>query len=444
MTLTTGGNINIPTLGARITGDFTNATVANRVAFQTSTANSATSIYILPSGTSPTSQFVASNNSDPTNASVFQIQANATETQLRSGITGTGTFLPLTMYTSGSERLRITTTGNVGIGTTSPSGILTVVGSGTVSANNWAYILGGNVGSTNPSVSLASGVAIGQNFSGGNSETNLVWGQTIGAGQYLSISKWTGSAVTEQLRITSTGNVGIGTTSPSQALDVAGNIISSQSITIGTTGLYQAGSIYSDTNFGMIFRAKQASPSVSQFRWTNSINTALMDIDASGNLLVNTGTSIAAKLAVKVANGGNAIETNNTSGTGNYNAALFYNNGSTLVGYISIAGTTASYASISDYRLKENIAPMTGALAKVSALKPVTYNWKSDGSNGQGFIAHELAEVVPDCVTGEKDAVDKDGKIMPQGIDTSFLVATLTAAIQELKAEFDAYKATHP
>ena len=77
---------------------------------------------------------------------------------------------------------------------------------------------------------------------------------------------------------------------------------------------------------------------------------------------------------------------------------------------------------------------MTGALAKVSALKPVTYKWKSDGSDGQGFIAHELAEVVPDAVTGEKDAVDADGKPQYQGIDVSFLVATLTAAIQEQQA----------
>jgi squalene cyclase len=59
---------------------------------------------------------------------------------------------------------------------------------------------------------------------------------------------------------------------------------------------------------------------------------------------------------------------------------------------------------------------------------------------GQGFIAHELQSVVPDCVTGEKDAVDKEGNPVYQGIDTSFLVATLVAAIQELKAEVDALK----
>ena len=75
-------------------------------------------------------------------------------------------------------------------------------------------------------------------------------------------------------------------------------------------------------------------------------------------------------------------------------------------------------------------------MAKVIQLKPVTYDWKPEFAEGssQGFIAHELAEVVPECVTGLKDAVDADGKPIYQGIDTSFLVATLTAAIQELKA----------
>jgi hypothetical protein len=84
---------------------------------------------------------------------------------------------------------------------------------------------------------------------------------------------------------------------------------------------------------------------------------------------------------------------------------------------------------------------MTGALAKVALLKPCTYKWNADGSDGEGFIAHELAEVVPQCVTGEKDAVDAEGNPKYQGIDTSFLVATLTAAIQEQQAIIESLKA---
>jgi hypothetical protein len=84
---------------------------------------------------------------------------------------------------------------------------------------------------------------------------------------------------------------------------------------------------------------------------------------------------------------------------------------------------------------------MTGALAKVSTLKPVTYKWKLDGSDGEGFIAHELSEICPNAVNGKKDAVDADGNPIYQGIDTSFLVATLTAAIQELTAKVNALEA---
>jgi hypothetical protein len=109
-------------------------------------------------------------------------------------------------------------------------------------------------------------------------------------------------------------------------------------------------------------------------------------------------------------------------------------NGNGQVGTISTAGSNTAYNTSSDYRLKNTIAPMTGALAKVALLKPCTYKWNSDGSDGQGFIAHELQEVVEGCVTGEKDAVDAEGKPQYQGIDTSFLVATLTAAIQEQQA----------
>jgi hypothetical protein len=140
----------------------------------------------------------------------------------------------------------------------------------------------------------------------------------------------------------------------------------------------------------------------------------------------------------------NLFASNNTAaGTGSVGFFAFKRNG-TYTGGISQTDAATSYATSSDYRLKENVAPMTGALAKVSQLKPCTYTWKASGETSQGFIAHELAEVCPEAVCGEKDAVYEDGSIKSQGIDTSFLVATLTAAIQELKAEFDAYKASHP
>lgn len=136
----------------------------------------------------------------------------------------------------------------------------------------------------------------------------------------------------------------------------------------------------------------------------------------------------------------NLIATNNTAaGTGSVGFVAFKRN-DTFTGGISQTGSATAYNTSSDYRLKDNVVPMTGALAKVALLKPVTYTWKLDGSASEGFIAHELAEVCPHAVFGEKDAVNEDGSIKSQGIDTSFLVATLVAAIQELKAEVDLLK----
>jgi hypothetical protein len=124
----------------------------------------------------------------------------------------------------------------------------------------------------------------------------------------------------------------------------------------------------------------------------------------------------------------------NSPYNGTRNAISFAYNSAGGVGQIVTGTNSVSYQSGSDYRLKKDIAPMTGALATVAQLKPVTFKWKSDSSNGQGFIAHEIQAIVPDCATGEKDAVDAEGKPVYQGVDTSFLVATLTAAIQEQQA----------
>jgi len=167
-------------------------------------------------------------------------------------------------------------------------------------------------------------------------------------------------------------------------------------------------------------------------------------IDSSGNLLVGVTSFTNSGGGTRLCLGGsNSNITTSAPQTTAFNHYELYNNNG-RVGSISTNGSATTYSTSSDYRLKNSVAPMTGALAKVAALKPVTYKWNADGSDGEGFIAHELAEVVPDAVVGEKDAVDADGNPKYQGIDTSFLVATLTAAIQELNAKFDAYKATHP
>ena len=172
-----------------------------------------------------------------------------------------------------------------------------------------------------------------------------------------------------------------------------------------------------------------------------------MRIDSSGNLLVGTTSQVqSGKVCVSAPlSSYNTVTLQNTTTQGaGQKFMAFMNSSAAFAGSIDHTGTTTvAYTTSSDYRMKENVQPMIGALEKVSALKPCTYTWKEEfgGQSGQGFIAHELQEVVPDCVTSHKDAVDAEGKPVYQGIDTSFLVATLTAAIQELKAELDQLKA---
>ena len=168
--------------------------------------------------------------------------------------------------------------------------------------------------------------------------------------------------------------------------------------------------------------------------------TQAMTLDASGNLLVGKTASSTTVVGSQVQPDGtfSAVkgDTNpaffyNRSTAASGTIALFRSNGVT-VGTITQDGTNTAYVTSSDYRLKEAVQPLVGGLARVSALKPSIYKWKSNGSSGEGFIAHELAEVVPAAVTGEKDAVNEDGTVNPQGVDLSKVVPILVAAIQEL------------
>jgi hypothetical protein len=244
------------------------------------------------------------------------------------------------------------------------------------------------------------------------------------------------TAGTEDARFDPNGNFGVGTTSPT-------NIAGYKSVTISST----TGGWLEVTNGTVRGALQNGSGDVTLE--TRSAHPLIFGIngsekgrfDTSGNLLVGrtTNASTAARAAFDGGGSFNAISCVR-AGTGFQTQIEFFNpNGG--VGYIYTSGSSTFYITSSDYRLKEDIQPMTGALAKVVALKPVTYKWKTDGAAGQGFIAHELAEVVPDCVAGEKDGVDAEGNPRYQGIDTSFLVATLTAAIQEQQAVITALTA---
>jgi len=250
---------------------------------------------------------------------------------------------------------------------------------------------------------------------------------------------------TNAVTIDASQMVGIGTTTPKVRL--AGKVLSINGTDSGAS--YQAsiellvngasaGEMWANSN-DFVIGSYSTQPMI--FR---TQNTERMRIDSSGNVLVkktassssadnNVGAQLAATgKCIFEASGDRALILNRLSDNGIIQE--FFRGAGNQVGNIQANTSSVAYNTSSDYRLKKDISPMTGALAKVTQLKPVTYKWKSDGEEGQGFIAHELQAIVPDCVTGAKDAVDADGNPVYQGIDTSFLVATLTAAIQELKA----------
>jgi len=258
------------------------------------------------------------------------------------------------------------------------------------------------------------------------------------------------TAGVQRVVVDANGNVGVGTASPNSRLHVnAGanyGIFTLQAVN-GTDIAFTSGS----TTLSSIAVDSTAGTNPIMIFRNGGTNTERMRIDASGRLLINTtSTSIhnttttgflydAGNRWLSV-NGQNeaALFTSQVAGGA---VMRFYLSNTGEKGSISISAGGVAYNTASDYRLKEDVQPMAAALSKIAALKPCTYKWKSDGSEGEGFIAHELAEVCPAAVCGEKDAVNEDGSIKSQGIDPAKLVALLTAAIQELSAKVDAQAA---
>jgi len=257
---------------------------------------------------------------------------------------------------------------------------------------------------------------------------------------------------TTAITIDTSQNVGIGTASPTEKITVAGAVIATggassiardAAIVDYSSGARfiagRAGGNYGNWQAlvagasGVTLRYKIDYDSTTQWFAADG-TTERMRIDSSGNLLVGTTSVLATGSPFQVSGPVASSTCIIKVGADGNGAFTFRNAANTTAGSIGVNTSSTTYSTSSDYRLKEAITPMTGALAKVAQLKPVTYKWKVDGSDGEGFIAHELAEVKPDCVSGDKDAVDAEGNPVYQGIDTSFLVATLTAAIQELKA----------
>jgi hypothetical protein len=371
---------------------------------------------------------------------------------------------------AGTEGMRLTSTG-LGIGTSSPSCRLDVSSSASRILNlNSTSANGYGMAFNNSGTDVAYIGSAKWNFSGALNDMSIT---TAGAYNLCF-----GTNTTERARIDSSGNFILGGTAtvdgsraqiygsktlssgiPQQQLNIADN----SAIATGAGGGIVFSALFSGsslTTMGSIEGVRENGTSgnyagalVFKTRVNGGNNNEAVRIDSAQNFLVGTtttnphssgtyGTQINKIAGVLIGvNDSHAIIAARWNGNGE---VIRLQRDNTDVGSIDVTTTATSYNTSSDYRLKNTIAPMTGALAKVALLKPCTYKWNANGSDGEGFIAHELAEVCPDAVTGAKDAVDAEGNPQYQGIDTSFLVATLTAALQELDAKFEAYKASHP
>ena len=317
----------------------------------------------------------------------------------------------------------IIASGEVGVGTTTP-------------ATYTDYVSGSNAPSVVVAGSQPSYVLADTDISGNDGTLGITKAgedtviNNLGAGN-VRISN-NGS---ERMRIDSSGNFGIGTSSPAVALHVqAGS---------GQFRLHEGNA--ADNKYGEIEvsngklilhsdKGDVESNTTMQFHLDNSEK---MRIDHLGRVFFfcTDEPSSSVDGAAFINNEGELRFGNST--TGNTTRVRFYNpNGE--VGAIRTNGSNTSYITSSDYRLKENVVDMSGAIDRVKALAPKRFNFIADADTTvDGFLAHEAQTVVPEAISGTKHAVDEDGNIVVQGIDQSKLVPLLTGALQEAIAKIE-------
>jgi len=355
-----------------------------------------------------------------------------------------------------TEAMRISG-GNVGIGVSNPS-------SYTAGAND--LVVGG---SGSQGITIASGTSsTGNLFFADSTSGNAAYRGYVQY-QHNGDKLVFGAASDDRVFIDSNG-VGIGVT-PSAKLDVGGNITLNGAA--GTSPIFEMiNNDNEDTDTGRETSIRFSGHRSGGEDVINAQISAHHDgsaDDEKGMLFFYTNNGSGLNLAQKIDSSGVITQTfavssetvmkvfnNNTSSGAKY-VVSFRQNGS-QVGAIEVGTSSTSYLTSSDYRLKEDVQPMSGATARLKALKPVNFAWAADGSRVDGFLAHEAQEVVPEAVSGSKDGMqteeyevspaeyDEEGNVVAdavmgerevpnyQGIDQSKLVPLLVATIQELEA----------
>ena len=426
----------------------------------------------------------------------FSAGSAATPSLYFTGDTNTGIYSPgadtLAFVEGGTEAMRIDSSGRLLVGTTSArgnfkigitvydaaqqletgtQGFQSLVGGSPSAAGPYLMLAHQRSGAVGGNTVLASGDEMGTvSFHGGDG-TNLVIGAVIrgevdgtpGANDMpgrlvFSTTADGATSPTERLRIDSSGRLLVGTSSASGAKVEISSPTDSDGVRVlyaaapaGATGPAISFSNYNNNSLPIVtssIKGLMTGGAVGLEAGALLFNTATggaapaerMRIDSTGVFFV--GTTAGQPNPGFVVNPAGFNKIGNNAGTNGWGFYDFLRSG-VSIGSITQTGTTGvAYNTSSDYRLKENVTPVTDGITRLQQLNPSRFNFIADPNRTvDGFIAHEAQAVVPECVTGEKDAVDDDGNPVYQGIDQSKLVPLLTAALQEAIAKIETLEA---
>jgi len=372
--------------------------------------------------TSPSTLLHLSNASNPAiritdTTNTLNIEITATDTV---GYFGTESNHATAFITNNTERMRIDSSGNVGIGTNNPSTMLSVLAADGVADNNYLVSMTNSESTAGRNYGVA--IQAGTNGSDISFQVN-----NYNASSNLMRIKGNGDC-----HFPNASSFGIGTDSAATTLHAKASGDCELRLEAGANqdARVRFGDA-TDNDLGYIgFNRNSGYMNFS----INNTQGEHMRIDSSGKILMNTTTQSDSTVLTLggVASSKNGLAIVNSADTGTIYSIYFRNSSGSLIGSITNSGSGVAFNASSDYRLKENIKPLENGLSRVQQLKPIKFDWIDSKESCEGFIAHEVDEIFTDAVAGIKDAEEM------QGIDYGRITPLLVKAIQEQQTQIDA------